>query len=289
MAERTGGSKGKGGGSGNDRQRELGEFLRHRRGELVRSDFDLPPVGRGRTVGLRREEVAFLAGVSVTWYTWLEQGRAVNPSRQVVDALAVAMRLTTAEHDFVLSLAGLAPLTVADPEPASPPRHLQDLLDALDPSPAFVITTDWSITGWNRAYAALYPGIEKVATENRNLLLLIFTDPAVRDLLPDWAATSRRFLAQFRADAGAHLGGRPAYAALVRRLQEASPEFAQAWADHHVEGFGSDERRFTPTSGRELVFEEQRLAPVDHRDLRIVVYLAPVGSTTRKRMLKLMS
>ncbi|WP_396912808.1 helix-turn-helix transcriptional regulator, partial [Mycolicibacterium sp.] len=179
-----------------DRRAELGTFLRSSRERLLRVDFGLPAGGRGRTVGLRREEVAYLSGVSVTWYTWLEQGRDINPSRQVLDAVSRALRLTVAEHRYVLGLAGFAPLPapVAD-DVTTVPSHVQRLLDAIGENPAYALTPEWGIAGWNAAYERLYPNVATTPATERNLLWVVFTDPAVRTLLDDWQVTSQRFLA----------------------------------------------------------------------------------------------
>jgi transcriptional regulator with XRE-family HTH domain len=271
-----------------ERRKELGAFLRARREQLDRAELDLPPVTRGRTTGLRREEVAARAGVSITWYTWLEQGRDINPSRQVLDALAVTMRLSAAEHEYVLSLAGYAPAPAAAPTaPQEIPAHLQRFLDAQAPSPAFALAPDWAIVGWNRAYEVLYPNVAAVAPEDRNLLVVIFTDPDDRALLPDWETTSRRFLAEFRAQAGPRLA-LPEHVALVGRLRAESDEFARAWADHRVERFASRERRFTHPVAGELAFEHHELVPADLPDVHVVVYLAADGSPTKDRMAALL-
>ena len=262
-------------------RKELGAFLRARRSTLDRASFGLAPAGRGRTTGLRREEVSFLSGVSVTWYTWLEQGRDINPSRQVLDAVATALHLTVAEHDYVLTLAGFAPTRLGSlTEVAAAPAHVQRFLDALAEHPSYALAPDWGIAGWNEAYEALYPHVATTAPEDRNLLWLIFTDPAVRDLLDDWDDTSRRFLAEFRAEAGPRLGDQR-YRDLVGRLREASPEFRERWDSHGVGGFESRERVFQhPTWGR-LVFEHHQLRPSDHTDLQLVVYVA--DAETRRR------
>ncbi|EXJ51678.1 transcriptional regulator [Microbacterium sp. MRS-1] len=160
---------------GRQQRQELGSFLRRQRERLDRTAYGLPPAGRGRAVGLRREEVSYLSGVSVTWYTWLEQGRDINPSRQVLDAVATTLRLTDAEHDYVLSLVGLAPrpATRADAVDIAP-AQVQRFLDALDEHPAYALAPDWGIAGWNKAYERLYPGVATTAGENRNLLWLVF-------------------------------------------------------------------------------------------------------------------
>lgn len=258
--------------SGGDAERraELGTFLRARRGQLDRTSVGLPEAGRRRVTGLRREEVATLSGVSVTWYTWLEQARDVTPSRQVLDALAATLHLTRAEHAYLLSLAGYThPAAEQDHTPKAPP-HVQRLMDSLRAMPAYAIAHDWTICGWNRAYEALYPNVARVPDADRNLLWLVFTDPFVRGLLPDWEVTSRHFLAEFRAEAAGHLGS-PARARLVRRLSERSSDFRAGWSDHPVEGFTSRLRTFRTPEGL-LEFEHHRLAPADHKDLNLVIY-----------------
>ena len=263
---------------------ELAAFLRARRENLARADAGLPTIGRARTSGLRREEVSYLSGVSVTWYTWLEQARDIHPSRQVLDALARTLRLTVTEHAYLLSLAGYsADVASVTPPVAIAPPQVQRLMDALAGSPSYTVTADWRIAGWNAAYAALYPGVATARGEDRNLLWLVFTDPYVRELLPDWEVTSRRFVAEFRADAGPRLGD-PAYLDLVSRLEQASPEFRAAWAAHDIDGFASRERLFRhPTAGL-LTLEHHQLSPSDHPDLHIVIYTPVPGTDAAARL-----
>ena len=259
---------------------ELADLLRSRRAEIERSALGLPPGARRGTHGLRREEVATMAGVSITWYTWLEQARDVNPSRQVLDAIAGALTLTPAEHAYLLGLAGYAAAPAGADSPAPAATHIQHLLDALAGSPAFAIGPDWSIRAWNDAYRALYPRVATVPSQDRNLLWAVFADPFVRDLLPDWEVTSRRFLAEFRAEAGPRLG-QAECTRLVERLRARSPEFDDGWTRHHVEGFTSRERRFQTAEGL-LSFEHHRLAAADQRDLFVVVYTPSDADTVRR-------
>jgi transcriptional regulator with XRE-family HTH domain len=269
----------------NPARRELGEFLRSRRRQVDPRTAGLPLVGTRRTPGLRREEVALLSGVSHTWYTWLEQGRDIRPSRSVVDALARTLRLSVAEHEYVLRLTGHG----TPPPSALPdrlPAHLQRLLDALDPSPAYAITASWSIVGWNRAYEAFYPGVAAAAPVDRNLLWLVFTDPAVRALLGDWESDSRRFLTQFRAEAGDRLGD-PEVVALVARLEAASGHFRAGWASRDVDRFSSAERRFEHASVGSLLLEHHQLTPADAPGVQLVVYTAAPGSQTERRLQQL--
>lgn len=247
------------------RRHELGAFLRSRRERIDRAAAGLPPRSRGD--GLRREEVAVASGVSMTWYTWLEQGRDIHPSRQVLSAVADALRLTDAERAYVLSLAGYAPPRPAGVEPA--PAHLQRLLDALG-HPAFVLAPDWGVAGWNAAYERMYPHIAVAAPAERNLLWLVFTDPSVRALLDDWEVTSRRFLAEFRAEAGRLAD--PGTAQLVQALREASPAFRAAWDSFEIGGFTSRERVFHLPDGSTVTLEQQQLRPSDRPDLQVVLY-----------------
>lgn len=252
---------------------ELGDFLRRKRAAVDRADYDLPPVGRSRTTGLRREEIAFLSGVSVTWYTWLEQGRDIHPSRQVVDSVAVQLRLTHAEHDYLLGLAGFTPAPRPEPlAPAPVPPHVQHLVNALDPAPAFALTPHWDIAAWNRAYEHLFPGVATAPPQERNLLVFVFTDPYVRAMLPDWETTSRRFLAEYRAEAAGRIGG-PDHVRLISYLRGASDDFAQAWDAHVVERFASRRRVFLhPTDGVRDV-EQVKVTPQDATELTLVAYL----------------
>jgi transcriptional regulator with XRE-family HTH domain len=263
-------------------RRELAEFLRSRRRQVDPRESGLPAGGARRTPGLRREEVALLSGVSHTWYTWLEQGRDIRPSRQVVDALARTLRMSPAEHGYVLRLTGHGG---ADPAaaPGGMPGHVQRLLDALGPSPAYAITADWSIAGWNGAYQRLYPGVARVPAAGRNLLELVFTDPAVRALLADWPTDSLRFLTRFRAEVGPRLAD-PGVVDLVSRLEAASPHFRAGWASHDVDGFTSAERRFEHPDVGTLLLEHHQLTPADAPGLQVVVYTAAAGSETAARL-----
>lgn len=264
----------------------LGAFLRARREAAPRDELGFPEVPRMRTSGLRREEVALSAGVSVTWYTWLEQGRDINPSKQVLDAISGALRLTRAEQDYVLALGGHTsdPTVSAGPTPP----HIQRFLDALAGYPAFAIGPTWTIAAWNAAYAALYPNIAVTDPADRNLLWLVFMDPAIRELLPDWETDSRRFLAEFRAEAGSRVG-EPSYTQLVERLREGSAHFAAEWMASSVERFASRERRFFHPGVGELLLEHHQLTPADAPGIQIVAYLPLPGSDASERLTQLIS
>lgn len=268
------------------RRVELGEFLVLRRRSIDRGAVGLPPAPRRGRSGLSREEVAILSGISVSWYTWLEQGREINASRQVLDAVSRVLRLSDAERDYVRALAdpdGRSTAGAVDPAIRS---HLQRLVDALD-FPAFIVGTDWAIIGWNARYEWLYGPIATLPETERNLLWLVYTDPRLREILPDWERDSRRFLAEYRAESGAHRGtgathpsipGSADRRSVVERLQEASPDFRAQWAEHSIERFASRLRTFLhPDEGR-LVFEHHRLAPAESPGAHVVMYV-PVAES----------
>nr|WP_171027087.1 helix-turn-helix transcriptional regulator [Pseudarthrobacter sp. NamB4] len=271
-----------------EKRKELGLYLRARRDQALRSEYALPPVARRRERGLRREEVAFLSGVSVTWYTWLEQGRDIRPSREVLEAVARTLHLSETGRSYILSLGGYSAPVSARPEAADAPAHIQRLLNALGPNPAFALAPDWSVMGWNRAYAALYPNIAKVAAPERNLLWLVFTDPYVKELLPDWDVTSRRFLAEFRAEAGQRLGD-PDVSYQVERLKETSPEFKEGWDRYDILGFESRERLFRHPSVGVLRLEHHQVSPSDRPDLHIVVYTPAPDSDAAEQIQRLLA
>ena len=261
----------------------LGQFLRTRRRNLVRADLGMRPTGR-TTSGLRREEVAFLAGVSVTWYTCLEQGRDVTPSRQVLDSLAHTMRLSHTEHVYLLALAGYgAPHPFTDASPAIVPADVQRLLDAFADFPAMAVATDWTILAWNAPYAAVYPNIARVAAADRNFLWLLYTDPFLRTLIPDWERTGMYNVASFRAEAGTRLD-EPPFADLVARLLQTSDTFRSAWESFGIDTMPSRERLFRHPEVGDLRMEQHILAPSDHPNLRLVTFIPVPESDTADKL-----
>ncbi|WP_313814718.1 helix-turn-helix transcriptional regulator [Glutamicibacter sp.] len=254
--------------SGIGRRKELAEFLKDRRARADRATHGLPEMGRSRVAGLRREEVATLAGVSVTWYTWLEQARDINPSRQVLESLARLFRLTPVERTYLLSLGGHGEMSPTTSSPMTP--ALQRLVDALN-FPAFLLSEDWAIIGWNEAYSQLYPRIDSVSEEDRNLLWLVFTDAQLREMLPDWDEQSSSFVGSFRAETRGWLN--PAgERGIVARVSAASEEFARIWQQRNVAGFGTRERLFNHPSFGLTRYEQHNLTPAEAPDLTLLMY-----------------
>lgn len=220
--------------------------------------------------------MATLAGISVSWYTWLEQGREINASQQVLAAVARVLQLSDDETDYVFALIQPDRRAVS-PAPERAPEHLQRLIDALS-FPAFIVATDWAIVGWNSGYEWLYGPIATTPVEERNLLRLVYTDPRLREMLPDWERASRSFLAEFRAESGVRLSSER-HRAVIDDLLERSPEFRAQWAEHAVERFTSRQRVFLHPEAGKRVYEHHRLVPSDAADLHVVMYV-PVNDET---------
>jgi transcriptional regulator with XRE-family HTH domain len=224
------------------RRHELATFLRSRRERITPEDVGLPPGSRRRTPGLRREEVAQLAGVGVTWYTWLEQGRDINASAQVLDAVARTLRMDHQERTHLFRLAGIAPVS-SDGDCAMLPAHLQDVLDQLDPYPALVTSPRFDLLAYNRAYNFMVDDVDALPEDERNLIWLFFTHPVWRLVCDGWDAAGNHLVAQLRTSWATHLDD-PLWTELVERLLSASPEFARRWERHDVTTAPSMVKRF---------------------------------------------
>ena len=265
-----------------DHRAELAEFLRARRDAVTPEQVGMPRgTTRRRTPGLRREEVATLAGVSLTWYTWLEQGRRINASTDVLSAIGRALRLDDAGIDHLLALAH--PSTAPSDAPQEAPLALVRLIESLDPAPAYVLGPRWEFLAWNAAEARLYPRIEHLDDSDRNLLWVLFADPHTRELIVDWDIHARQALAEFRAGT-TQLRGDRAFDALIDRLVEASAEFAEWWPEHDVSGFETRLRRFRHPAAGLLTFEYQQLAPVEWPGLRVTCQLPLPGDDSAERL-----
>ncbi|MBO0796283.1 MAG: helix-turn-helix domain-containing protein, partial [Ktedonobacteraceae bacterium] len=182
-----------------ERRKELADFLRTCRARLSPTDVGLPPGVRRKTVGLRREEVAQLANVGVTWYTWLEQGRDIHVSRQILESLAQGLRLNIDERTYLFSLAKHPLLPVSDGQREEISPLLQRFLDQLGANPAYIIGRRWDVLAWNRAACMVLGDFRAMPPEQRNIVRFVFTDQELRRRMLDWEGVAQRVLAQFRA------------------------------------------------------------------------------------------
>ena len=269
------------------RRQELSDFLRNRRGRIAPIDVGLPATSRRRTPGLRREEVAQLAGVSATWYTWLEQKRPIGVSCGVLDNLARVLRLDPAERMLLFQLALRQPALDSSSRTEAASPLIRRLLDKSD-LPTFVLGRRWDVIAWNRSALAFFLDFEQVPAHERNLLWLLFTNPALRSLVVDWRTRAQDTLARFRADYGRHAGDAH-FVQLVERLKSVSPEFAQWWPRHDI--LPMTESRYDydhPQAGR-MVVEGITFSVVDNPELRLIVFLAAAACNSIAKMKKIVA
>ncbi|QLY29833.1 helix-turn-helix domain-containing protein [Nocardia huaxiensis] len=258
-------------GSGKSRQLQLGEFLRAQRAKLQPADVGLLPYGepsRRRTPGLRREEVAELSGVGLTWYTWLEQGRDVAASRQVIDALARTLRLDADQHRHLRFLAGFVEPDNQGPE--TDRARMQRLVDAVLPNPASVYDAAFDYLAWNSAYVQLRHDPLDTPPARRNLLWMMFTDNDNRARMPRWEFAARAVLSQLR-DAMGRRPDDPRLTALVAGLRAESPEFRLWWEEYPVRRFRPATITVEHPSAGAIELELFQSRPVDDPALLLVV------------------
>ena len=263
-----------------DTHNRLGEFLRARRALVTPDDVGLPDLGRRRVAGLRREELALLAGVSVDYYVRLEQGRDTHPSEQVLDALARALCL---DDDAVAHLHDLARPAPRRRRPRERPERVRPgvlrLLESWSAIPAFVLGRRMDVLAFNALAGMLHDGF---ATE-RNMVRLVFLDPAARDTFPDFDAVAQETVATLRAAAGADLDD-PRLAELIGELSLKSDEFRRLWARHEVREKASGVKRMLHPMVGELVLGYETLRVNDAPEQLVVGYHAEPGSASERAL-----
>ncbi|MFT3734658.1 MAG: helix-turn-helix transcriptional regulator [Rhodocyclaceae bacterium] len=252
------------------RRKELGEFLQKLRSRSAPEAFGFPAGSRRRTPGLRREEAAQLAGISPTWYAWLEQGREVNVSAEVLDRLAQSLQLTRSERAYLFEMAGRRDAQEATSADDSAPAALAALLDDIA-APAYIMGRYWDLLAWNKAAAQLFTGwLDQKQERTPNLLRFVFLEPAARTLLIDWDVRARRITAEFRADCRTRLE-EPPLQRLVDELTQGSPEFAQFWKQHDVLERQGGQRDFRHPKRGLISYQQVTLHPVEQEQLKLVM------------------
>lgn len=254
-----------------DRTRdELSEFLRRHRGKLTPSEVGLPETGRRRTPGLRREEVATLAGVGLTWYTWFEQGREIGVSEHFLLSVAKALKLDDAEccHLFLLAQGRPPPAEAHQSHAIS--SGVQRLIDELPDRPAYVTNLCWDIVAWNSAADRLL-GLSACAADERNLIRMVFTDPELRSRLPDWQQDAPRLLAQLRCDL-AVAPKEPSLEAFIDGLSRISPDFRRWWQAPVLTSYARGIGALLDADAVVRRFEHETLIVDEYLHLRLVVY-----------------
>ncbi|WP_354643710.1 helix-turn-helix domain-containing protein [Kitasatospora camelliae] len=268
-----------------DQRTELSEFLRSRRARLKPEDVGLTPYGgRRRVPGLRREELAQLAGVSTAYYIRLEQGHGENVSTAVLDAIADALRLSPAEREH---LGRLTKPVHRRPRAATRPQRvrpaLQQLIDTMADVPAYVLGRRLDVIGWNRLACALLGDFPAMPPEQRNMAWQVFLSPASRELYDDWEGKAGDVVAILRMDAGRYPDD-PRLASLIGELSVKSEDFRRLWAAHDIrdKGHGVKELHH-PTVGR-LTLRYETLVPAGDQDQVLLTYHAEPGSPSAESL-----
>nr|WP_198659191.1 helix-turn-helix transcriptional regulator [Nocardiopsis sp. FIRDI 009] len=264
----------------NWRRTELKDFLRTRRARLTPEDVGLPPGGRRRTPGLRREEVAVLAGVGTSWYIQLEQGRDITVSPAVLDAVSGALRLTVVERDHLYRLAGVNPPQVRGSEPDQ--AELARVVDNWMPAPAHAIDHYWNVVVMNRAAETVF-GYSRTEGEPLNCLVAFFTDPAYRGRHRHWSQMAPDLVAEFRRDMARHPDD-PGFGRIVDRLCRISPEFAELWALHDVASRPSRLKALDHPWLGSLEFEHSVLHMPDCPGVRLILNTPAPGTATAEAL-----
>ncbi|MFD4689314.1 helix-turn-helix transcriptional regulator [Streptomyces sp. NPDC058463] len=269
---------------------ELARFLRARRTQTSPGSVGLTPgPGVRRTPGLRREELATIAGISIDYYTRIERGKETRPSPAVIDALARALRLDDDEHHHLRELAARAAHHASEP-PLPPSRtvrpHLKLLLETMRPNPAYIVSRSMDLLAWNTGGLALYAGMAEWPASQRNLARYLFLHPTARELFPDWDTQVRGCVARLRAEAGMNPDA-PDLVTLVGELLLKSPDFARLWERYEVVGRKKVQKTFHHPQVGVITLSGQSMHIEGTPGQRFGVYTAEPGSPDHDAMLLL--
>jgi transcriptional regulator with XRE-family HTH domain len=270
-----------------ERRKELAHFLRTRRERISPEAVGLPAGSRRRTPGLRREELAVVAGIGVTWYSGLEQGRDITVSTQVLESLARVFDLNAVERNHLFLLARQQ--QPADPYPFTTTVSpvLQGILESMGISPAYVTNPRWDLLAWNQAMMHLYQtDFGALSLRERNILRLAFSHPLRHIFLPNWERDAQGLLALFRASTERYVG-EPWRKALIAELELASPQFRTWWSQHALQAAHTEKKELNhPQVGR-LVLQPTTFQVTDAPDLRMTIYTPLAEANTAKKLMEL--
>ncbi len=271
------------------RRRELADFLRTRRYRLSPLEIGLPEGLRRRTPGLKREEVAGAAGISISLYAWLEQAREINVSERVLNGLARALRLTEAEKSQLFELALARPPVQRMPRREVVSQTVADLLALASGVPAIAFNLRWDVLAWNDAARIFFLDYELVEGLDRNILWYTFLNPELKSRFVDWASCARDVVARFRGDY-IHNTGDPAFMQLVEALTLRSPEFARWWRLHDVlPTFRENTVDFTHPSIGDLALRVVNLSVAGEPGLKISLFLPADDGVSAARLSRILA
>ncbi|GAJ25583.1 hypothetical protein JCM15457_453 [Liquorilactobacillus sucicola DSM 21376 = JCM 15457] len=270
------------------RYKELGDFLKTRRAKISPLQVGLPEGLHRRTPGLRREEVATLSGVGITWYTWLEQGRKIQVSAQVLESLTRVLMLNGEETRHLYILAN-------QPAPINIPPHyqiinpmLQRILDSLSYSPALILDTRWNLIAWNNAARVALIDFDAINVEDRNCVWLMFTNSHYKKRFDNWENQAQGLVARFRAECSKYIED-PWVTEFVQKLKKESSDFSKWWSMHNVEQERENYKVFNhPTAGK-LTFEHTSFFVADNMNLKLFINAPVPGTNTENKMKNLIT
>ena len=267
----------------------LSEFLKSKRANIQPQSVGIPTGTRRRTPGLRREEVAQLAGVSTTWYTWLEQGRNIKVSSSVLDSIASALQLNNDERKYLYDLALEVNTNVYKQEvlqtKISP--SLEKILTELKYCPTLITDRHFQIVGWNPAAAYVFLDFEQIPIEQRNLIRLVFTRKELRSLAVNWEHFVKGFLSIFRVYYGQHMGDEW-YTQFLEEMTNLNPEFQSLWQENQVNMAPEVLIEFRHSKAGKMIFNLTSLQVHGNTDFWCSIYTPVEGSSTEEKLKKMM-
>lgn len=270
------------------RYNELGNFLRIRRNKILPSQVGLSIGIRRRTPGLRREEVAQLASVGLTWYTWLEQGRQINVSDQILESLAKVLMLDPEERKHLFTLA-MKPLPFENYfETIQINDRLQHILNSLTTSPAYIMDQKWNIIGWNKSANLIFGDFNQINPPERNVVKMMFGRNEYMELFDDWESHAKAIVARFRVMCSKFIDD-PGFAEFVNNLKVKSPDFNLWWCTYDVQGMGDVIKELTHPIVGKLVFEFSSFDVSDNPNLKMLIHTPVLETGTIDKMKRLIT
>lgn len=271
----------------NYRFKELADFLKTRRAKILPSQVGLPITSRRRTPGLRREEVAQLAGIGLTWYTWLEQGRSIRVSASVIESLCRVLLLDKNERRHLYLLANQPiPAEVPEYKPAVNPA-LQHVLDSLVLCPSIITDQRWNVLAWNKETSLVFGDYAEKTVRERNIVWTMFTENKYKQLFPDWSHYAKRLLGAFRASCG-HYAEDSWLVQFIDDLKARSIEFQEWWSLHEIESCSEKFKKLNHPAMGIMEFEVNSYEVSDNKDLRMIVHVPLQGTQTAEKMKSLL-
>lgn len=270
------------------RYKELGDFLKTRRVKILPSQVGILSSQRRRTPGLRREEVAQLAGISLTWYTWLEQGRPIQVTTSVVESLSRVLQLDREECHHFYRLAN-------QPLPADIPKSretvspaLQHMLDHLRYCPALITDQRWNVIAWNKASCTIFGDFDSMSDRERNIVWAMFTDSKYKELFVDWDRHAKGMVGRFRSTSGKYIEDYW-FNQFIDELKTRSPEFNLWWPLHEIKNNGELYKQLNHPQVGQLDFEINNFDLADHSSLKMAVHVPMPGTDTAEKMASLLN